>query len=121
MSKIYYLLIGALVIVLFLIVACGVANAGAVGGPKGTNETVLANGTDFYDIRFTANEPAVVVARGDGDIDLYVYDENGNEIVVNTKVDHTPMVRWVPTWTGFFRIKVRNCEAYDVHYAIATN
>lgn len=115
------LLLCASAALLLLLPTTSVALAGAVGGPKCTDETVLARSTDCYNICFRANEEAIVIARGDGDIDILVYDENNNLITQDTKTDHVPVVRWTPKWTGMFRIEVRNCESFDVDYRIGTN
>jgi hypothetical protein len=90
-------------------------------GPTRTAETVRARATDSYTLRFFAGEVARVSAVGAGDIDLYVYDENGRLIVVDQDADPLPIVEWVPRWTGRFTIKVKNCEHRAVDYVLLTN
>lgn len=99
------------------------ARAGAVGGPKGSVTTVAPHGSDIYEVGFRAGEPAVVVVRGDGDtdLDLYIYDENGNLVASDTDDTDDCMVRWVPRWTGRFVIKVVNRGSVDNRYQIQTN
>ena len=41
-----------------------------------------------------------------GDIDLCLYDENGNEIDCDETSDDKPLVEVRPKWTGRFRLKV---------------
>lgn len=41
------------------------------------------------------------------DLDLYLYDENGNNIDVDTSSDYLPVVNVSPRWTGRFKLKVK--------------
>lgn len=62
------------------------------------------------------------VCDGDcGDIDLYLYDENGNSISSDLKTDDFPIVGCSPTWTGQFKLKVKmiNCTRNPCRFAIA--
>lgn len=83
---------------------------GRVGGPSETHECVLAGDTDVYSVRFYGGEAASVLVVGDGDtdLDLYVYDENGNLIDSDTDSTDVCVASWTPKWTGYFRIKIRN-------------
>ncbi len=96
---------------------------GAVGGAKSTTEKVLAGDTDVYNIRFYGGETACVVVSGDGDtdLDLYVYDNNGN--LIDKDIDYTDdcVVTWTPRWTGNFVIKIKNRGRVYNRYVIATN
>ena len=96
---------------------------GAVGGPKATKEIVLGKDVDSYKIKFWAKELAEVCVSGDGDtdLDLYVYDENGNLIESDTDYTDECVVRWVPAWTGTFIIKIVNRGALYNNYVIWTN
>lgn len=96
---------------------------GAVGGPKATKERVLGKDVDSYKIKFWAKELAEICVSGDGDtdLDLYVYDENGNLIESDTDYTDECVVRWVPAWTGNFIIKIVNRGALYNNYVIWTN
>jgi hypothetical protein len=96
---------------------------GAVGGPKRGEFRVLANTTDTYTVKFYANETATVVVSGDGDtdLDLFVFDENGNLIGKDVDYSDDCIVTWNPRWTGNFVIKVVNRGNVYNHYFIATN
>jgi hypothetical protein len=96
---------------------------GAVGGPRIGEYRVLANSIDSYIVKFYANEPATVALSGDGDtdLDLYVFDENGNLIDKDVDYSDDCIVTWNPRWTGNFIIKVVNRGNVYNHYAIATN
>ena len=99
------------------------ANAGATGGKKSANEIVKAGQTDRYQICFNANEPARLVVKGDGDtdLDLYVYDENGNLIDSDTDGTDTCVASWNPRWTGNFAIRVVNRGNVYNRYTLLTN
>ena len=98
-------------------------NRGAVGGPKYDVHKVNARSTDTFIIIFRANERASVIVSGDGDteLDLYVYDENGNLIDYDEDYSDDCIVNWVPEWTGKFTINVVNRGNVYNRYAIGTN
>ena len=76
----------------------------------------------FYET-FRGGEVSVVRINGDGDTDLdvYVYDENGNLIASDTDGLDFCVVRFVPSWTGQFRIVVRNLGGVYNRFTIDTN
>lgn len=96
---------------------------GAMGGPKYAYGKVYGHSYTYYDAKFWANEIAEVAVSGDGDtdLDLYVYDENGNLIASDTDYTDDCYVRFCPRWTGRFRIKIVNRGSVYNNYAIVTN
>ena len=96
---------------------------GAVGGPRYNRTSVRANGSDVYNISFRAGELAIVTVIGDGDtdLDLYVYDNNGNLIDSDTDYTDNCVCTWTPRWTGNFRIKVVNRGRVYNNYILRTN
>ena len=96
---------------------------GAMGGPKYAYGKVYGRSYTYYDAKFWANEIAEVAVSGDGDtdLDLYVYDENGNLIASDTDYTDDCYVRFCPRWTGLFRIKIVNRGSVYNNYAIVTN
>ena len=96
---------------------------GAVNGPSIGEYVLPAYSTHTYDISFVANRIAEVAVSGDGDtdIDLFVYDSNGNLIDKDTDYTDDCYVRWCPKWTGRFRIVVANRGGVYNHYVIGTN
>lgn len=96
---------------------------GAMGGPKYDRGSVSAHSYTYYNQKFWANELAEVAVSGDGDtdLDLYVYDENGNLIASDTDYTDDCYVRFCPRWTGLFRIKIVNRGGVYNNYAIVTN
>lgn len=100
------------------------AQARSVGGPHfGYGERVNAHGTTYYYVDFYAGELAQVGLIGDGDtdLDLYVYDENGNLIASDTAYGDVCYCEWVPLWTGTFRIEVVNLGSVYNIFDIETN
>lgn len=62
------------------------------------------------------------VCDGDcGDIDLCLFDENGNEIDCDETTDDKPLVSVSPRWTGRFRLKVTmyECRINPCRFGIA--
>lgn len=96
---------------------------GAVGGPKYGEGRVYGKDYVDYALKFWANELAevIVVGDGDNDLDLYIYDQNGNLIASDTDYTDQCICRWVPAWTGAFRIRIVNRGKIYSDYAIATN
>ena len=101
----------------------GGGTRGAVGGPKYGEGRVYGKTYTDYDVKFWANELAEVIVIGDGDndLDLYVYDGNGNLIASDTDYTDQCVCRWVPAWTGVFRLRIVNRGAIYSDFAIATN
>ena len=48
------------------------------------------------------------VTHGDTDVDLVVYDSNGNRICSSTRGGDREYCRWTPAWTGEFTVRVSN-------------
>lgn len=78
---------------------------------------------DTFTVTFLGGEVARITVRGDGcsDLDLYVYDENGNLIGQDLGYSDSAMVSWIPRWTGPFVVVVKNRGARANLYRIATN
>lgn len=103
--------------------AASTANAGACGGPIRKQDAVCAYSTDTYTIRFHAGELARVTVEGDGDtqLDLYVYDENGNLIDSDVGPGDDCVATFRPKWTGVFKIKIVNRGRVYNQYWLRTN
>lgn len=86
-------------------------------------DRVEAYSTDTYRIRFRGGERACVVVSGDGDtdLDLYIYDENGNLVASDTDYTDDCVCVWNPRWTGPFTIKIVNRGRVFNRYALAVN
>ena len=55
-------------------------------------------------------------------MDLYVYDENWNEIDRDNDATNWCIDEWHPRWTGVFHMKVVNYSScYGISYQLVTN
>jgi hypothetical protein len=97
-------------LVLTLSAAASLAQAGPIRGNVYQNDRANAHSTVTYNEVFVGGSAAFVRVVGDGDtdLDLFVYDENGNLIVSDTDYSDQPYVTFTPAWTGPFRIVVQN-------------
>jgi len=96
---------------------------GRVGGPGERYNYVYGNSADYYDIMFRAGELAEIVVIGDGDtdLDLYIYDSNGNMIASDYDYTDRCYVSWVPLWTGRYTVKIMNRGPILNNYYLVTN
>lgn len=77
----------------------------------------------WYTLNFRGGEPAVISVTGDGDtdIDLYVYDQNGNQICRDLGLTDRARCQWTPAWTGSFRVAVANLGYVWNRFVMLTN
>jgi hypothetical protein len=101
----------------------GVGLAGAIPGPRENTTRVTARGTDRYEIVFRGGEVTRIVVDGDRttDLDLYVYDENGNLVAKDDDNTDYCVVSFTPRWTGKFTVRVVNRGSVWNQYKITTN
>lgn len=96
---------------------------GAVNGPRYTVEVVGPYSVDTFEVSFVARYLAEIGVSGDGDtdLDLYVYDSNGNLIVADTDYTDDCYVNWIPAWTGRYILKIVNRGPVANKYVLLTN
>ncbi|GMO11583.1 MAG: hypothetical protein Ta2D_13740 [Rickettsiales bacterium] len=63
----------------------------------------------------------MVSGDGDTDLDLYIYDANGNLIEYDENYSDDCYVSWVPKWTGSYTIRIVNRGRVYNRFIIATN
>lgn len=99
------------------------AARGRVGGPGRATGWVGARGMTSYNITFRGGERAAVWANGPGrtDLDMYVYDQNGNLICRHIDYSDRMSCFWTPRWTGTFRVEIRNLGQVGVSFNMVTN
>ncbi len=74
----------------------------------------------WIDLRGGSEYAIVAVCDNDcDDIDLYIYDEDGDEVDSDVSVDDVPVLEIRPRRAGEYRVKVRmyNCETEPCYYA----
>ena len=96
---------------------------GRTTGPGTHYDRVDGRTNDWYRIPFTGGEPAIVTVIGNGrtDLDLRIYDQNGNLICKDVDYTDRNVCRWQPVWTGNFRIKITNLGRTASGYRLQTN
>jgi len=99
------------------------ATRGRVGGPGERYNYVYGNSKDLYEVNFIELQLAEIVVIGDGDtdLDLYVYDSNGNLIAKDDDYTDRCYVSWVPRWTGRYIVKIVNRGPILNNYHLVTN
>lgn len=99
------------------------AQRGNINGPSRDYAVVNGNGIIDYTASFVANELAEVLVCGDGDtdLDLFVYDSNGNLVGKDTDYSDDCYVPWVPAWTGRYTIRIVNRGPVYNRFVILTN
>ena len=102
--------IAAIALFAFTALFTPAVNAGPTTGTELAKASVKAHPIDVYTLTFRAGERACILVSGDGDtdLDLYVYDENGNLVASDTDSGDKCAAVWTPRWTGRFTIKVKN-------------
>jgi hypothetical protein len=86
-------------------------------------DRVSPNTTDIYTVRYNANElaRATLIAGGNFDLDLFVYDSAGNLAAYDNDSTSIGICVWTPPQTGDYRLRVKNTTANYVNYLILTN
>ncbi len=91
-------------------VASEVNTGDKIGASVDHYDSVNANSSDVYYFDFRGGYEARVTVIGDHDtdLDLYIYDENGN--LIDSDIDNTDICvcTWTPRWTGRFKVKIVN-------------
>ena len=107
----------------FALILSAPAFAGALSGPQVASTQVLSQSTDSFSTTFRGGELATIGISGDGDtdLDLYVYDENGNLVASDLGSTDQAVVSFTPAWTGSFRIEVKNRGYVYNSYVLVTN
>lgn len=97
---------------------------GSVYG-AGYYDGYIQGGTNvYYDEAFYGGEQAVITLEGHdpSDIDLWVYDEYGNQVCSSTSYSSYESCSFVPRWTGNFTIRVENeGHPQGTYYTVWTN
>jgi hypothetical protein len=85
--------------------------------------TLRDGSSDWITVDLRRGGDYSILAIGDRDcrdLDLAVYDENGNLIDSDIQMDDVPVVQISPRWTGTFRVKVTmaNTTAAYSYYGV---
>jgi hypothetical protein len=112
---------GLLALVLLLGLG-GSVEAGAAKGSQQRTTTVQAFRGVAYRIAFTPGRLAVVNVQGDGDTDLalVIHDAQGKRVTA-TKPAESPSIRWTPTSTAPYQIRIYNRGGVPNRFTLRTN
>jgi len=110
------------ILIVVLAGACALGAAGVRGGPEGGPKDLRcaikpfsANLEPFpalsQGVRFKGGERArvvVVTARGETDVDLYIYDGDGNLVAWDDRPLDACSVEWLPERADRYAVEIRN-------------
>lgn len=96
---------------------------GRVGGPTYATRTVYGGSTYTDYIYFSGETLAEVAVIGDGDtdLDLYLYDTNGNLIDYDIRYGDGCYVACIPYYTQLMTVVVKNLGWLYNNYILITN
>ena len=99
------------------------ASRGRVGGPGYVVDKVNGEEANMYAVEFTGGDAAEAAVVGDGstDLDLYIFDADGNLIVMDEDAGDECYVMWKPRSTGVFVITILNRGSVYNEFALVTN
>lgn len=86
-------------------------------GPGQVRTAVGGGGHDEYVVRFRGGEPARVAVAGDGDsdLDLFVYDENGDLVCADEDDTDHMFCAWRPEASGYYTITIKNLGVENLY------
>jgi hypothetical protein len=95
----------------------------AVGGPKYGIDRVNAYSSIRFQVQFRGLELGEVLVSGDGDtdLDLYIYDAYGNLIARDIGYTDDCYVSFIPYFTQYVTIEIRNLGRVYNRFQIWTN
>jgi hypothetical protein len=100
--------------------------SGTLGGdpyPYRQPGRLLARTYKDWVVTMRGGELARIVVMGDGDtdLDLEVFDENGNLIARDVDYSDQCVVQWTPKWTGNFTVRIKNLGRVYNDYILLSN
>ena len=103
-----------------LFAAANATLASPADGTLRTTDVVSPNHYIEYRVYLLAGEPTRIAVRGDGqgDVDLYLFDENGHRIDYDNDYTDTCFASVTPAWSGNFTIRVVNAGSIPDQYTI---
>jgi len=101
----------------------GATARGATYGAVRHDDVAYGGCYQQFEVAFDAGEIAEVAVSGSGntDLDLFIYDDNGNLIVSDTSYGDRGYVSFLPFRTSNFYLRVVNQGSYANSYSLYTN
>ena len=107
----------------FLALYVTVKMLGYQGGLRSQDADVISEGQfKRYDLVLNRGVRYAFFAAGDeniGDLDIYIYDLDGNLLAHDDDDDDTPVAVIAPRWTGLFQVYVKNYRGGRGWYQLA--
>jgi hypothetical protein len=96
---------------------------GEVDGPQEHFGSVGPNSASNWNAVFRGGELASVTVAGYGnaDLDLYIFDDRGNQIRRSTGPGYNESCTWTPIYTGTFILRVVNCSPVSAGFRLYNN
>ncbi|MDR3153750.1 MAG: hypothetical protein LBW85_05625 [Deltaproteobacteria bacterium] len=93
------------------------------GSGRGNRYRVNPYDTDNHTVRYRGGEIALAtaIASGDYDIDLYVYNGDGQLVAYDNDSTSIGTCAWVPSYTRDYSLRVKNTTGSYVKYFIYAN
>ncbi len=83
-------------------------------------KTLRPGASETFAAPFAAGEQVSVRARGDGNVDLYVYNEAGRMVGQDMGPSGEAVLNFTPRRTGIFTFKVTNADRRSVEFRLCT-
>ncbi len=99
------------------------SHRGRAGGVGSISTSITSLTTDVYTIKYEGKNSAKVAITGNGlaDLDLYVYDKDGELMGKATDATDACVVSWHPKSDEIFTIKIKNISSSNNSYTMITN
>lgn len=108
-----------------LTLASGLASvpalAGAAGGPRTEAGYLLCFDFESHFVTFDSLEWAEVEAIAATDVDIFVYDSDGDLVASDVLANHNPICSWIPIWDEVYEIVIQNADCDATSYVLMTN
>ena len=103
-----------------VLLLAGVGAADSKDGPRRWTKTIKKSSEIVYKIVYVAEKNTTrqfaefaVIGDGSTDVDIEVYDSSGSLVAKDDRFSDLALVRWVPTKTQEYTIKVKNLGSED--------
>jgi hypothetical protein len=98
--------------ILGFLAVMGLAFTSAASPVMPFSDTIVLSPEDRFTRAFLLNRlettQVLVNGDGDGDVDCFLYDENGNVVAADNSVEDRCYLRVVPKWRGVFILRIIN-------------
>lgn len=110
MIQLPYTKLLALALALVLLAGATAASADTIYGTIRHQDVVEAGATDVYTVTVIGGRAAKVEVKAAmrGDLDLFIYDSQGQLVTWDVRPSENAKAKWYPSRTGTYLIAIRN-------------